>query len=99
MLVSSIAHMNAIQQRNQAQYNIMNTQMAMSSMLRRIGSGAFGGIHNLHALQAMDTQMELQMEQDKMNYLFCSLWAKQLKQQKQKEIKEFFGNNRLDTMA
>lgn len=99
MLVSSIAHMNALRQRNQAQYNIMNTHMAMGSMLRNIHSGAFGGMGNLQALHAMDTQMELSLEQNKLDYLFYSLWEKQLREQQRKEIKEFFGGNKLDVNA
>ena len=99
MLVSSIAHMNAIQSRNQAQYNIMRTNMAMGSMFRNLHSGAFGGFGNLKALHALDTQMELELEQNKMDYLFYSLWEKQLRAQKQKEIQEFFGGNKLDVQA
>ncbi len=99
MLVSSIAHMNAMQQRSQAQYNIMNAYMNMGSLMRNLNSGSFGGSVNMQALHAMDTQMELQLEQNKMDYLFYSLWEKQLKKQKQEEIKEFFGSNNLDVMA
>ena len=99
MLVSSIAHMNALQQRMQAQQNIMNVYMSMGSMMRNMNCGAFGGAVNMQALHAMDTQMQLQLEQNRMDYLFYSLWEKQLKKQKQEEIKEFFGSNNLDVMA
>ena len=100
MLVSSIAHMNAMQQRSQAQQNIMNTYMSMGSLMRNLNAGTFGSAVNMQALHAMDTQMELQLEQNKMDYLFFSLWEKQLKKQKQEEIKEFFGSdNRLDVIA
>ena len=89
MLVSSIASFNAIQQRNQAQSNIMNSYMTLGSMMRNMHAGAFG-MNDMQALQAMDTQLELNLENNKLNYLFYSLWAKSLKQQQAKEIKESF---------
>ena len=89
MLVSSIASFNAIQQRNQAQSNIMNSYMTLGSMMRNMHAGAFG-MNDMQALQAMDTQQELDLENNKLNYLFYSLWAKSLKQQQAKEIKESF---------
>ena len=89
MLVSSIASFNAIQQRNQAQSNIMNSYMTLGSMMRNMHAGAFG-MNDMQALQAMDTQLELDLENNKLNYLFYSLWAKSLKQQQAKEIKESF---------
>ena len=78
MLVSSIASFNAIQQRNQAQSNIMNSCMTLGSMMRNMHAGAFG-MNDMQALQAMDTQLELDLENNKLNYLFYSLWAKSLK--------------------
>ena len=89
MLVSSIASFNAIQQRNQAQSNMMNSYMTLGSMMRNMHAGAFG-MNDMQALQAMDTQLELDLENNKLNYLFYSLWAKSLKQQQAKEIKESF---------
>lgn len=90
MLVSSIARVNALQQRNLAQSNIMNTYMSMGSMMRNLNGGTFNGMNDLRSLQAMDTQMQLDLENNKLNYLFYSLWEKSLKQQQAKEIKENF---------
>lgn len=88
MLVSSMARINAIQQRNLAQQNIMNTYMSMGTMLNN--PNTFNGANSLDRLHAMDTQMELDLESNKLNYLFYSLWEKSLKQQQAKEIKEHF---------
>lgn len=97
MLVSSIARMNAIQQRNQAEFNIMNNHIAMGAMMRNMSSPAFLSPQSLKTLSDIDTKMQLDLENNKLNYLFYSLWEKSLKQQQQKEIKERFSN--LNIMA
>lgn len=90
MLVSSIARMNAIHQRNQAEFNIMNNHIAMGAMMRNLSGNSFSTPQSLQALHYMDTQMQMDLETNKMNYLFYSLWEKSLKQQQSKEIKERF---------
>lgn len=96
MLVSSIARMNAIQQRSQAEFNIMNNHIAMGAMLHNMSSPTFSQ-QSLAALHSMDTKMQMDLETNKLNYLFYSLWEKSLKQQQDKEIKERFSG--LDVMA
>lgn len=99
MLVSSIARLNAIHQKHEAHRNIMNTHMRMGSMLRsmRLGAGsAFGG-YNMDALHAMDEKMQMDLEGNKLLYLFYSAWEKALAKQQQQEIKETAGG--LNLMA
>lgn len=91
MLVSAIARFNAINQMHNAQWGIMSTHMAMGSMLRNIG--AHGGSFTAQQMQAIhekDTQMQLDLENYNLMYMFYSAWEKQLAQQQKEDIKRSF---------
>ena len=91
MLVSAIARFNAINQIHNAQWGIMSTHMAMGSMLRNIG--AQGGSFTANQMQAIhekDTQMQLDLENYQLMYMFYSAWEKALAKQQKEEIQRTF---------
>jgi hypothetical protein len=92
MLVSSIAHFNAMSHRQAAQNNIMNIHMNMMSAMRGINSGAFAGEQGFAQIQEMGDRMEMELEQNKFDLLMYSLMEKYYKQQHAQKIKEIFGN-------
>ena len=91
MLVSAIARFNAISQMHNAQWGIMSTNMAMGSMLRNIGAhgGSFTA-NQMRALNAMDTRMQMDLENNKLMYMFYSAWEKSLAKQQKEDIARIF---------
>ena len=104
MLVSSIAHFNAMSNRQTAQNNIMNIHMNMMSMMRGINSGAFAGEQGFTQVQDIGDRLEMELEQNRLDLLMYSLMEKYYKQQHAQRIKEIFGagnnsSNGLDIKA
>ena len=81
MLVSSIAHFNAMSHRQAAQNNIMNIHMNMLSAMRGINSGAFAGEQGYAQAQELGDRLEMELEQNKLDLLMYSLMEKYYKQQ------------------
>ena len=91
MLVSAIGRFNAINQMHNAQWGIMSTHMAMGSMLRSLGAhgGSFTA-NEMRALHEKDTQMQLDLEEYQLMYMYYSALEKYLKQQQKDDIKRMF---------
>ena len=92
MLVTAMARYNAINQMHRAQWGITSNHMAMSSMLRNLGSQnalAFGS-NDYRALAAKETQMMMDLENNKLLYAFYSAWEKELAKQQKEEVARFF---------
>ncbi len=92
MLVSMMARMNAMQMRQRAESSMLNTQMAMQSMMHGIGSGAFSGA-SLGMLHAMDSKLEMDMLRSQMDYQIASLMEKSYAKQFAEKAKESSGLN------
>ena len=92
MLVTAMARYNAINQMHRAQWGITSSHMAMSSMLRNLNSQnalAFGN-DDYRALAEKENRMMLDLENNKLLYMFYSAWEKELAKQQKEEVARFF---------
>ena len=95
MLVSAIGQMMAMQNRFQAEQNMVNNFGMINSMMNGINSGAFAGA-NLRSLHEMDKKLQLSMVQNRLNYQVAKL---QEEYYAKKIAEEFARQKRLDTIA
>lgn len=84
MLVSLMARLNAISQMHNAQWAMMQNNMAMMNMCRSLPS--FGG--NMEMLNAMDTQFEIDNAQNQLLYQIASAQEKAAAAQISQELKD-----------
>ncbi|MBO7672117.1 hypothetical protein J6S88_01785 [bacterium] len=90
MLVNFLGQLNAIRMRNAAAMGMMSISEARMSMIRNMHP-SFGA--NLQAINAIDTQMEIDFQRNSLLYQIACAQEEALKRRQQQE------NKRFDTIA
>jgi len=90
MLINLLGQLNAIRMRNDAAMGMMGISNARTSMIRNMNP-SFGA--NLNAINAIDTQMEIDFQKNNLLYQIAVAQEEALKRRQQQE------NKRFDTIA
>ena len=85
MLVGLMSKMNAVSQRSNAQYAMMQNRM---NMMNAVKSLPFGG-HSMEELHAMDTNLALSNDYNHTLYLLATAQEKAAEQMMKNSAKDF----------
>jgi len=88
-MVSAISAMSAMRytmMANNSAYNMMSLNSARMGLLSNVGNVSFG---SLGALAAMDTQYELDMITNSLQYKMSKAMLEQIKKQQKEDAKRF----------